>query len=80
MYPKNKGSVELMRSYFDVENLPTEFGGKATLKYDHEQFSRMMVQDDTKSAKLWGFDENQKHEYSGPEVVPEPESLASAAS
>ena len=51
-----KASVELMRSYFDVDNLPTEFGGKATVKYDHEDFSRLMAQDGVKAAKLWGFD------------------------
>ncbi|GAU15311.1 hypothetical protein TSUD_03800 [Trifolium subterraneum] len=28
VYPKNKDSVELMRSYFDEENLPSELGGK----------------------------------------------------
>ncbi|GJU87382.1 CRAL-TRIO domain-containing protein [Tanacetum coccineum] len=57
VYPKNQESVELMRSYFDVDNLPTEFGGKATMKYDHEDFSRLMAQDDVKAAKFWGFDE-----------------------
>ncbi|CAH1442815.1 unnamed protein product [Lactuca virosa] len=57
VYPKNKESVELMRSYFDMDNLPTEFGGKATMKYDHEDFSRLMAQDDVKAAKFWGFDE-----------------------
>ncbi|KAL4297616.1 hypothetical protein GQ457_12G019440 [Hibiscus cannabinus] len=55
VYPKNKDSVELMRSYFDEENLPTEFGGKAILEYNHEEFSKQMVQDDTKSATLWGI-------------------------
>ncbi|KAL3514634.1 hypothetical protein ACH5RR_027351 [Cinchona calisaya] len=79
VYPKNKDSVDLMRSYFDVDNLPTEFGGKATLQYDHEDFSRQMAQDDVKAAKLWGFDEH-PNGYSGAEVVPEPESLASPAS
>ncbi|KAK8707960.1 hypothetical protein V6N13_059010 [Hibiscus sabdariffa] len=54
VYPKNKDSVELMRSYFDEENLPTEFGGKAMLEYNHEEFSKQMVQDDIKSATLWG--------------------------
>nr|GEW61226.1 hypothetical protein [Tanacetum cinerariifolium] len=58
VYPKNKESVELMKSYFDVDNLPTEFGGKATMKYDHEAFSKLMVQDDVKGATYWGFDEN----------------------
>ncbi|WCJ24903.1 Sec14p-like phosphatidylinositol transfer family protein [Euphorbia peplus] len=57
VYPKSKESVELMRSLFDVDNLPSEFGGKANMKYDHEEFSRMMAEDDLKTAKYWGFDE-----------------------
>ncbi|KAG7990167.1 hypothetical protein I3843_02G011800 [Carya illinoinensis] len=60
-YPKNKESVELMKTFFDVENLPSEFGGKATLKYDHEEFSRLMAQDDVKTAKFWGLDEKPQH-------------------
>ncbi|KAK3038111.1 hypothetical protein RJ639_029565 [Escallonia herrerae] len=84
VYTKNKDSVELMRSYFDVDNLPTEFGGKARLEYNHEEFSRLMAQDDVKAANLWELD-NKHHNgttngYSGAEVVPEPEFLASAAS
>lgn len=86
MYPKNKDSVELMSSYFDVDNLPTEFGGRATLQYDHEEFSRQMAQDDVKAAKFWGFDKQQQqqpnglHGLSGAEIAPEPESLAPPAS
>ncbi|CAA3030351.1 Hypothetical predicted protein [Olea europaea subsp. europaea] len=76
VYPKNKDSVELMRSYFDVHNLPAEFGGKATLQYDHEEFSRQMVQDDIKAAKLWGFDKPQSNGCGGAEVSPECEYLA----
>ncbi|XP_062156885.1 uncharacterized protein LOC133864533 [Alnus glutinosa] len=57
VYPKSRDSVELMKTFFDVENLPSEFGGQATLKYDHEEFSRLMAQDDVKTAKFWGFDE-----------------------
>ncbi|XWS14581.1 hypothetical protein CRYUN_Cryun35bG0022300 [Craigia yunnanensis] len=37
VYPKNEDSVELMRSYFEEENLPTEFGGKAILECNHEE-------------------------------------------
>ncbi|XP_010263672.1 PREDICTED: random slug protein 5-like [Nelumbo nucifera] len=83
VYPKNKDSVELMSSYFDVENLPTEFGGKAKLQYDHEEFSRLMAQDDVKAARVWGFDNKLHHVnngYSGAEVVPEPVPLAPPAS
>ncbi|KAL7245007.1 hypothetical protein ACSBR2_000364 [Camellia fascicularis] len=84
VYPMNKDSVELMRSYFDVDNLPTEFGGKASLEYDHEEFSKLMTKDDEKTATFWGFsDDKQRHVnggYSGAEVVPEPTPLAPPAS
>ncbi|XP_071733915.1 uncharacterized protein [Rutidosis leptorrhynchoides] len=56
VYPKNKESVEIMQSCFDIDNLPTDFGGKATMTYDHEEFSKLMVQDDLKTAKFWGLD------------------------
>lgn len=76
--------MELMRSYFDVENLPKEFGGKATLEYDHEEFSRLMAEDDVKSANLWGssdkFSSLASNGYSKAEVVPEPLCAAPPAS
>ncbi|KAL1300580.1 hypothetical protein HN51_045228 [Arachis hypogaea] len=77
VYPNNKESLELMKSLFDVDNLPSEFGGKATLKYDHEEFSRMMVDDDLKTAKYWGIGDEKpsfhpKGGLSGAEVAPEP--------
>lgn len=83
VYPKGKESVELMKTFFDVENLPSEFGGQATLKYDHEEFSRMMAEDDVKTAKFWGFDEKPCHiktGLSGVEVMPEPLPIAPIAS
>jgi len=83
VYPKNKDSVELMRTYFDEQNLPKEFGGKALLNYDFEEFSKMMTQDDVKSASLWGLDiklQQAGNGYSGAEVAPEPVCLAPAAS
>ncbi|KAH9605636.1 hypothetical protein KSS87_021612 [Heliosperma pusillum] len=80
VYPNDKESVELMTIYFDVENLPKEFGGNATLEYDHEEFSRLMTEDDAKSSKLWGFDVKTRHAANGhminghskAEVAPEP--------
>ncbi|KAM1463662.1 hypothetical protein ACFX13_043341 [Malus domestica] len=83
VYPKNKDSVELMKQYFDEENLPTEFGGQAILNYDHEEFSKLMNQDDVKSAAFWGRDEKLPHcanGRSGAEVAPEPVSVKPAAS
>lgn len=83
VYPKNTESVELMRSYFDEENLPTEFGGKAVLEYNHEEFSKRMSQDDIKSANWWGFDDELQcigNGHSGSDVAPEPVCLAPSAS
>ncbi|PHT32526.1 hypothetical protein CQW23_28863 [Capsicum baccatum] len=78
VYPKNKESVELMKSYFDMDNLPTEFGGKTNLKYDHEEFSRQMAQDDVKAAKFWSFDKHpsETNGYSAAEVAPKTQCLA----
>ena len=83
VYPKKEESVELMKSFFDVDNLPNEFGGKATLMYDHEEFSRLMAQDDVKTAEFWGLDEKPSHisnSHSGAQVAPEPTPLAVPAS
>uniref|UniRef100_A0A5B6ZSL6 Putative random slug protein 5 isoform X3 n=1 Tax=Davidia involucrata TaxID=16924 RepID=A0A5B6ZSL6_DAVIN len=83
VYPNNKDSEEIMKSFFDVENLPSEFGGKASLKYDHEEFSRLMAQDDVKTANFWGVNGKTCHAtngYSGAEMAPEPVCLAPPAS
>ncbi|XP_052198009.1 uncharacterized protein LOC127804939 [Diospyros lotus] len=83
VYPKRKDSEEIMKLYFDAENLPSEFGGKASLKYDHEQFSRLMTQEDVKTAKFWGLDSRQLHTPNGSlgaEVGPEPVTVAAAVS
>lgn len=69
VYPKNKDSVELMTTFFDVDNLPSEFGGKATLNYDHEEFSRMMAEDDVKTAKFWGLVDKPHNPSNGHAVV-----------
>ncbi|KAK3017146.1 hypothetical protein RJ639_007821 [Escallonia herrerae] len=79
VYPNKKASVEIVKSFFDNENLPSEFGGNGTLKYDHEEFSKLMVQDDVKTAKFWGFDKEQSrglNGHVGAEVAPKPASLA----
>ncbi|EEF40868.1 phosphatidylinositol transfer protein 3 [Ricinus communis] len=82
VYPKNKDSVELMSSLFDADNLPGEFGGKTTMNYDHEEFSRMMAQDDVKTAKFWGFDDKPSYVangHLGSQVAPDPAPLAPPA-
>ncbi|CAA2961517.1 Hypothetical predicted protein, partial [Olea europaea subsp. europaea] len=70
VYPKNRDSVELISCYFDSDNLLTEFRGKATLQYDHKEFSRHMAQEDLNASKLWGFDEHQPNGRAGAKVSP----------
>ncbi|RWR72369.1 random slug protein 5-like protein [Cinnamomum micranthum f. kanehirae] len=75
VYPKNEESIELMRQYFDVEILPTEFGGKVVSHYDHEEFSSLMAQDDVKATSFWGLDKKltcTSNGHLGAEVAPEP--------
>ncbi|KAK3224160.1 hypothetical protein Dsin_011185 [Dipteronia sinensis] len=62
VYTKSEDSEEYMRSIIDIENLPCEFSGKATLNYDHEEFSRLIAQDDVKTAKFWGFDDKPSYQ------------------
>lgn len=84
LYPLRKESEEIMKSYFDAENLPIEFGGTKSLKYDHGEFSRLMAQEDEKTAKFWGFDYKPINHvsklHSGEEMVPEPLIIASSES
>ncbi|KAJ4965034.1 hypothetical protein NE237_016883 [Protea cynaroides] len=83
VYPKNKESVEVMKSYFDEDNLPAEFGGKVKLQYNHEEFSRLMAEDDVKTAAFWGLDNKLDHNKNGcleAGLTPEPVPLAPSAS
>lgn len=76
VYPKNNESGEIMQACFDVDNLPTEFGGKATMKYDHQEFSRLMVEDDVKTAKFWGLDQKTNGNAAPATAIQDPECLA----
>ncbi|KAL8152069.1 hypothetical protein V2J09_021877 [Rumex salicifolius] len=80
VHPNKEESVKIMRSHFDIENLPSDFGGNATLEYDHQKSSRLMFEDDVKSAKFWGLDNKETetepalldNKHSRAEVAPEP--------
>lgn len=82
VYPKNEESMELMHKHFDVEILPVEFGGKNKVEYDHEEFSKMMMEDDIKSVKLWGSEEKltMPNQANNADIVSEPSHAATQAS
>ncbi|XP_078437321.1 uncharacterized protein LOC144707915 isoform X2 [Wolffia australiana] len=60
VFPNNEESTELMRANFDLETLPMEFGGKLSERYDHEVFSRLMLNADIISAAFWGIGEEKQ--------------------
>lgn len=86
VYPKNEDSIEVFHKYFDVEILPVEFGGKNKIQYDHEEYSKLMLKDDIKSASIWGLNEKPAHVdhatngHATSEVAPEPSRVAAQAS
>lgn len=55
VYPNDEASIDILKAHFDTENLPSEFGGNTNLnlKYDHQEFSKLMAEDDIKNAKFW---------------------------
>lgn len=79
VYPKNQESMEMMGKNFDLDILPTDFGGKSNHQYDHEEFSRLMAKDDIKSAAVWGLDDHlKKNGFTPTEIAPEPVLVSSA--
>lgn len=82
VYPNDKNSVQLLDSFFDIENLPSELGGKATLKYDHQKFSVLMEKDEERTASFWGIGDKSYNVANGHNkagVVQEPLHIASPA-
>ncbi|KAG6486470.1 CRAL-TRIO domain-containing protein C23B6.04c-like [Zingiber officinale] len=53
VYPKNQESMEVMSEFFDLDVLTAEFGGRNKTEYEHEAFSKMMEEDDVKTARFW---------------------------
>ncbi|KAJ6832933.1 phosphatidylinositol transfer protein PDR16-like isoform X2 [Iris pallida] len=62
VYPKKPESMNLMEKHFDLDVLPADFGGNNKTEYDHEEYSALMMKDDTKLAAAWGSDEKPSHE------------------
>ncbi|EFJ05991.1 hypothetical protein SELMODRAFT_111930 [Selaginella moellendorffii] len=53
VYSKDPDSVKLLEDVFDMEKLDTSFGGRGNCEYNHEDYGRMMKQDDVKMQEHW---------------------------
>ena len=57
VYPKSGESTSLLEEVFDMDKLQSSFGGKNNYQYDHAEFSKLMQQDDVKTAEYWAMGE-----------------------
>lgn len=57
VYPKNEECSSFMQQVFDFDKLPKAFGGNNESEYDNEEFSKLMRQDDIKTAQYWMSDD-----------------------
>jgi hypothetical protein len=51
----------LCTRYIGPEFLPVEFGGKNNAVYNHEEYSKLMMKDDVKTASFWAVDAKTNH-------------------
>lgn len=76
--------MKVLYKCIDMEVLPVEFGGKNNAVYNHEEYSKLMLQEDIKTSSFWEDDaKTVDHATSGtlvPDVAPQPSLLAAKAS
>ncbi|KAK3149500.1 hypothetical protein QOZ80_3AG0218280 [Eleusine coracana subsp. coracana] len=62
VYEKDEEGMKLMHRYIDPEVLPVEFGGKSSVVYNHEDYSKLMMKDDIKTASFRAVDAETYHD------------------
>ncbi|TKV91642.1 hypothetical protein SEVIR_9G110000v4 [Setaria viridis] len=56
VYLKDEESMKVLYSCIDPEVLPVEFGGRKNVVYNHEDYSKLMLEDDIKTSSFWADD------------------------
>jgi len=70
VYKDNEESMKTLYKHIDPEVLPVDFGGKNNVVYSHEGYTKLMTEDDVKTANFWAADGNHvMNEHSVPEVA-----------
>ncbi|WVZ60337.1 hypothetical protein U9M48_010380 [Paspalum notatum var. saurae] len=83
VYQKDEESMQALYKCIDPEVLPVEFGGKNNVVYNHEEYSKSMLQDDIKTSRFWEDDAKiVNHAINGtfvPDVAPQSSLIAAKA-
>uniref|UniRef100_A0ACD5ZZZ2 Uncharacterized protein n=1 Tax=Avena sativa TaxID=4498 RepID=A0ACD5ZZZ2_AVESA len=70
VYKENEESMKTLYKHIDPEVLPVDFGGKKNVVYNHEGYTKLMTEDDIKTANFWEADGNHvMNEHSVPELA-----------
>jgi len=84
VYLKDEESMKVLYKCIDPEVLPVEFGGKNSVVYNHEEYSKLMLQEDIETSSFWEDDaKTVDHTVNGnlvPDVAPQSPLLAAKAS
>ncbi|KAG0547819.1 hypothetical protein BDA96_01G112900 [Sorghum bicolor] len=84
VYLKDEESMKVLYKCIDPEVLPVEFGGRNSVMYNHEEYSKLMLQEDIEPSSFWEDDaKTVDHAVNGtlvPDVAPRSLQLAAKAS
>lgn len=56
VYQKDEESMKVLYKCIDPVVLPVEFGGKNSVVYNHEDYSKLMLQEDIETSSFWEDD------------------------
>jgi hypothetical protein len=56
VYLKDEESMKVLYKCLGPEVLPVEFGGRNDVVYNHEDYSKLMLEDDIKTSSFWADD------------------------
>nr|CAB3493422.1 unnamed protein product [Digitaria exilis] len=81
VYLKDEESMKVLYKCIDPEVLPVEFGGRNSVAYNHEDYSKLMMEDDIKTSTFWADDaKTVKHGPLIADVMPQSSQIAAKAS
>jgi len=56
VYLKDEESMKVLYRCIDPEVLPVDFGGRNNVLYNHEEYTKLMLEDDIKTSSFWADD------------------------
>ena len=56
VYLKDEESMKVLYRCIDPEVLPVDFGGRNNVVYNHEEYTKLMLEDDNKTSSFWADD------------------------